>query len=127
MDDAAGEAQAMKIDRELIRGCSEMAVLRVLADGPMYGYQLAREIEQRTGGALALGHGTLYPLLYSLESKGLIEAVWKPSDEGPDRKYYSPTAKGRARLNDTSAQWLSLVRGMTQLFTQEPSKETAAG
>jgi len=106
----------MKIDRELIKGCSEIAVLRVLCDAPLYGYKLARELDRRSSGVLALGHGTLYPLLYNLENKGWIEAAWEPSADGPSRKVYAITATGRARLVETSSQWASLVSAMSRLF-----------
>jgi PadR family transcriptional regulator PadR len=117
----------MRIDRELLKGCSEMAVLRLLDERPMYGYQLAKELESRSAGALALGHGTLYPLLYSLEGKGHIRADWRPSGEGPDRKYYALTPQGRARLAETSEQWHLLVNAMARVLAGPPTEPSAAG
>jgi PadR family transcriptional regulator PadR len=117
----------MKIDRELLKGCSEMAVLRLLARETMYGYQLAKELERRSAGVLALGHGTLYPLLYNLESKGLISAERRPSDDGPDRKYYSVTDKGLARLGETSEQWAALVAGMARLLSPDEAEGLPQG
>src|SRR4051812_43542078 len=106
----------MRIDRELLKGASEMAVLRVLSTESMYGYHLAKELERRSGGVLALGHGTLYPLLYNLEDKGLIRAAMQPSGDGPPRKYSSLTDKGVARLSETAEQWSLLVGAMSRLF-----------
>ena len=62
----------MKIERELMRGAGPVAVLRLLEPGEKYGYELVQALERQTGGVLAMGQSTLYPLLYNLEAKGLV-------------------------------------------------------
>ena len=52
-----------------------------------------RRARRRTGGVLAMGRSTLYPLLYNLEAKELIKGVWRTSESGRDRKYYALTGK----------------------------------
>jgi len=105
----------MRIERELLKGVLPLAVLKLLKRRPMYGYELITEVARRTDGVLTLGQSTLYPLLYNLEAQGLIEAEWRSSDSGRDRKYYRLTDKGRKRLTRDLSQWEELVRGMGQL------------
>ena len=80
----------------LPRVCNEALILSALEGGPRHGYQLVLDLEERSGGAFRLRHGTLYPILHRLEADGLIEGAW--SDEGPRgrRKAYRLTAAGEA-------------------------------
>src|SRR5436190_23255237 len=91
-------ALAMKIESELMRGAGPLAVLKLLECGEMYGYELVEALAKRTDGVLGMGQSTLYPMLYNLEAQGLVEGVWRESDEGRDRKYYRLTGKGKKRL-----------------------------
>ena len=81
----------------LPRSCNEALILACLAGGPRHGYQLALDLETRSGGAFRLKHGTLYPILHRLEQEALIEGAW--DDEGPrgKRKAYRLTPAGQAR------------------------------
>jgi PadR family transcriptional regulator PadR len=111
----------VKIERELMRGAGPVAILRLLQAGEMYGYELADALAERSGGLLAMGHSTLYPLLYNLEGKGLIEARWSTADSGRKRKYYRLTDAGRRRLVEGTEQWRSLARAMTGLGILQPT------
>lgn len=115
----------MRIESELMRGAGPAAVLQLLDQREMYGYQLAEALDQRSDGVLAMGHSTLYPLLYNLEAKGLIRARWEESDSGRRRKYYGLTAKGRKRLARQRAQWQELVEALARLdFLSEQPEST---
>lgn len=81
----------------------------------MYGYELAEALDRRSGGVLALGHSTLYPLLYNLEDKGLITHRRSRVAQGRTRKYYGLTAEGRRWLEENSARWTELVEAMARL------------
>lgn len=106
----------MRIERELMRGAGPVAVLRLLEGGERYGYELVTLLEQRTNGVLAMGQGTLYPLLYNLEAKGLIDARSEvAADTGRPRKYYRLTDKGRRQLAADREQWQALTTAMTSL------------
>jgi len=107
----------MRIERELMRGAGPLAVLKLLERGEMYGYELVEALQRRTEGVLDMGQSTLYPMLYNLEAKGLIESDWRDADAeaARPRKYYRLTGAGRARLAKDSAQWASLVRAMSGL------------
>ena len=105
----------MKIERELMRGAGPTAVLRLLGNKEMYGYELVEALNKQTGGVLAMGQPTLYPMLYNLESKGLIEAEWRKADSGRDRKYYALTSKGKKRLETDAEAWRALTGAMVSL------------
>ncbi len=105
----------MKIETELLRGAGPLAVLKLLQHRHMYGYELVEAVSERTKGVLSLGQSTLYPLLYNLEAKGLIEATWETGDTGRDRKYYRLTTKGKKRLTEDEKQWSALVGAMQAL------------
>ncbi|MEZ6243144.1 MAG: helix-turn-helix transcriptional regulator [Phycisphaerales bacterium] len=105
----------MKLERELMRGAGPTAVLQLLANREMYGYELVEALSKRTDGVLAMGQSTLYPMLYNLEAKGLIEADWRTSDSGRDRKYYRLTGSGRKKLAADRKAWNALAGAMTAL------------
>ena len=73
-------------------------MLRLLAGGERYGYELVELLDRRTGGVLAMGQSTLYPLLYNLEAKGLLASRVATADNGRPRRYYRLTDKGKRRL-----------------------------
>ena len=106
----------MRIERELMRGAGPVAVLKLLEKRDMYGYELAEALASKTAGILDMGQSTLYPLLYNLESKGLIGSYWQsaPSTER-DRKYYHLTRDGRKRLAADSQQWKAVAQAMSAL------------
>lgn len=105
----------MKIERELMRGAGPVAVLKLLSGKPRYGYELVEALAEQTTGILAMGQSTLYPMLYNLESQGLVEATWATGPSGRTRKYYSLTAAGKKRLADDTAQWKSVVQALSHL------------
>ncbi|MCI0436318.1 MAG: PadR family transcriptional regulator [Gemmatimonadetes bacterium] len=105
----------MTIDRELMRGAGPVAVLQLLEQREMYGYELIGALDEATGGVLAMGQSTLYPMLYHLEAKGLIRGKWRRAASGRRRKYYSITAAGQKRLDRHRTEWrevLGALRGL---------------
>jgi PadR family transcriptional regulator, regulatory protein PadR len=79
------------------RGIHEVLILAVLRGGPGHGYQIALDVEDRTGGVFVFQHGTLYPILHRLEKAGRITGSWDPV-EGRRRKIYKLTPAGRRHL-----------------------------
>jgi PadR family transcriptional regulator PadR len=106
----------MKFESQLLKGIAPTVVLEVLSRGPMYGYELSRAVETRSADVLALGKGTLYPLLYNLEAKKLIKGKWETTDSGRKRRYYSITSKGEAQLARQKAQLVQLTKGLDVIF-----------
>jgi PadR family transcriptional regulator, regulatory protein PadR len=105
----------MRVDRELMRGAGPVAVLKLLESGEKYGYELVEQLEERSKGVLAMGQSTLYPMLYNLESQGLVKAEWRESESARGRKYYHLTSKGKKRLAADLQQWSALVEALSSL------------
>ena len=96
-----------KFQRELSAGTVSLALLAVLAtaQGPMYGYQIAKRLE-REGEALFGGkQSALYPVLRNLENAGFLASHVEPSIAGPPRRYYAITPTGRTALSEWTAAW----------------------
>ena len=105
----------MRIERELMRGAGPAAVMRLLSSGEKYGYELVQLLDRQSNGVLAMGQSTLYPLLYNLEAKGLLDSRIETADNGRPRKYYRLTDKGKRQLAKDQKQWAALSIAMGQL------------
>jgi PadR family transcriptional regulator PadR len=106
----------MKFESQLLKGIAPVVVLEILSRGPMYGYELSRSIEQRSGDILTLGKGTLYPLLYNLEARKLVRGKWEISQSSRKRRYYSITSRGKGQLAKQKAQLKELHTGLNHIF-----------
>lgn len=105
----------MRIERELMRGAGPVTVLKLLEDGPKYGYELVTALAEHAEGVLDMGQSPLYPMLYNLEAQGYVKASWAEGDTGRQRKYYSLTAAGKRRLADGVEQWRALAKAFVGL------------
>jgi PadR family transcriptional regulator, regulatory protein PadR len=96
-----------KFQKELSAGIVSLALLGLLAraDKPLYGYQIAKELET-FGPGLPVKQGTLYPVLRSLEAGRLLESIVEPSVAGPPRRYYSTTEEGRLAIGLWQESWI---------------------
>jgi PadR family transcriptional regulator PadR len=97
------------------RGTAELAVLSVLGDGALHGYELARRIEQQTRGALRFTLASLYPLLYRMEKRGWVRGAWETSESGRRRRCYSLTPQGKKELSPIRKEWAELFRALQHL------------
>ena len=91
--------------QQLLKGLIEPILLSVVSELPMYGYQIIKELEQKTEGYLKLKAGTIYPALTRLEKKGLLISRWEQTTERRGRRYYQITEKGRQFLASCSYDW----------------------
>ncbi len=98
---------AKKFQKELNAGTSSLILLSVLSrsDTPMYGYQIAKMLEESGPDIPIMKQGTLYPVLRSLEENGLLASTVEPSVSGPPRRYYNITGDGRAALTEWLEIW----------------------
>lgn len=97
-----------KFRKELSAGITSLALMSILnhADEPMYGYQIAKLMEEDDKQNVPLiKHGALYPVLRSLEGNGFLSSRVEPSIAGPPRRYYTITEKGRETLERWVAIW----------------------
>lgn len=96
-----------KFQKELAAGTVSLVLLTVLAraDRPMYGYQIAKQLEDASEGVIAGKQSALYPVLRNLEGSGLAESEVEPSVSGPPRRYYQITALGREVQRAWAESW----------------------
>jgi len=95
-------------------------VLHLMREEPVYGNRIMKGIEEMTDGALSVNPNTVYPLLRSLEERGLIEGAWEYPDKRT-RRFYSITSDGRAELErlrgglepilDSAIRSMTLIKG----------------
>jgi PadR family transcriptional regulator, regulatory protein PadR len=93
----------------LLPGTLDLLILKAVSLGRLHGYGVLLRIQQISGGALQIQQGALYPALYRLEQRGLIDSEWGTSDNNRRAKFYRLTATGRARLGDETASWNRLA------------------
>lgn len=110
-------------ERELKRGTLEMVLLRLLAQRPMYGYELVATLAERGGQAFQVKEGTLYPVLYRLENDGHIESRWEAPERGVPRKYYHLTPAGERALAARLAEWQAFVSAVARLLGKDGEGE----
>ncbi|QRO87668.1 PadR family transcriptional regulator [Kytococcus sedentarius] len=106
---------------EWMRGVLSLAVLRVLADGPTYGYAIASTLEE--SGLGAVKGGTLYPLLSRLEAAGHVTIEWRAGEGGPGRKYFALTDAGRDHLDREAAHWRAFTQTTSDFI--DPRRDDA--
>ena len=104
-----------RTDASIKRGSAELAVLSLLMSGPRYGYDIARQIEQETGGLLKFDVASLYPLLYRMEKQRWVKAYWEKAANGRRRRYYRLTASGEKKLGALRSQWVDFFRALNQV------------
>jgi PadR family transcriptional regulator PadR len=84
-----------------------MLLLAVLRAGPGHGYELRERLAERSGGALEVPEGSLYPALHKLERGGQVASAWD-SSSGRRRRVYRLTRSGRRALQDGQRGWRAL-------------------
>lgn len=89
----------------LLQGTLELIVLQLLRAEPTNGYDLSLRIQAISSDVLQVNAGSLYPALYRLEERGLIESEWQETPNGRRAKVYSLTSAGRKELTDQRESW----------------------
>ena len=91
--------------REAKKGTAELVVLSLLEAEPRHGYELAKLIEDRSGGALTFNFASLYATLYKLEERKWIQGRWVEKAGQRRRRYYRITGEGREVLAAQRREW----------------------
>lgn len=102
--------------QQLLKGLIDPIILSIVNRLPMYGYQIVKELELRTGGYLKLAGGTVYPSLMRLENNGLVVSKWKQITQARGRRYYQITEKGRQFLASRSNEWQDFCKVVSRLI-----------
>ncbi len=95
------------------KGVLELCILNAVAGKERYGYELVKALVSSPG--LGVTEGTLYPLLSRLRVQGLLSTRLEESSEGPARKYYSLTARGREVMAAMNEYFEDLIKGTLKL------------
>lgn len=103
-------------NRELVKGSTSLLLLQLLEERDMYGYELVKELENRSGNEFSVKEGTLYPALHKLEKQEYIECYWQEQEKGPARKYYRITEAGKEMLLEKTREWNDFVSVMNKMM-----------
>jgi PadR family transcriptional regulator, regulatory protein PadR len=110
----------MEPSAELLPGTLDLLILKAVSLGKLHGYGVLLRIGQISGGALQIQQGALYPALYRLEHRGLIESEWGTSENNRRAKFYRLTAAGRRRLGEEEASWNRLAEAIALALRATP-------
>src|SRR3954471_22813831 len=102
---------------QLLRGALDAAALAVVADQDGYGYDVLRRL--RAAGMTEVGDASVYGTLRRLYRSGALTSYVMPSDEGPHRRYYGITDRGRAQLEEARVIWTDFSRTLSALLNTE--------
>ena len=101
---------------ELKKGGVQLCILALLKEGKKYGFQIIKELRERSNGYFDLKEGTLYPALHRLEKRGYLTSEWVTENDRPPRKYYTLTKKGRSILKSASSEWRKMVESVNEVL-----------
>ncbi|HIN34491.1 MAG TPA: PadR family transcriptional regulator [Dehalococcoidia bacterium] len=104
--------------QEMLKGNTDTLLLAILEKEAMYGYQIVKEVDERSSGYFAFKEGTLYPALHRLEKAKLIEGRWEDTSNNVRRRYYLITAKGLQALTDRLSEWQRFTIAMDSIMRQ---------
>ena len=103
-------------NKELLKGNTETLLLSLLAEEPMYGYHIVKEMERRSRGYFRFKEGTLYPALHRLEKAELVKGIWGEADSGVPRRYYHITPRGQGVLEERHKEWRRFSRAVNSIM-----------
>lgn len=101
------EIAAENIKSQMRKGVLEYCILRILSKKEAYASSMLEELQ---AADMLVVEGTIYPMLIRQKNQGLLTYRWEESPQGPPRKYYSITDKGREVLAQMDAEWTDIVK-----------------
>jgi PadR family transcriptional regulator len=110
----------MAAHTELKRGSADLMILAVLEERQRHGYEIARLIDDRSGGVLRFHVGSLYPMLYRMERRGWIDGHWLEKSGQRRRRYYKLSPAGRKVLLEQRASWHELLTALHRVARIDP-------
>jgi PadR family transcriptional regulator PadR len=97
-------------------GTLDALILKTVATGARHGYGIARYLEETTDNALRVEEGSLYPALYRLERRGLIESEWRQSELKRRARFYRLTREGRGQLARETKAWAEFAAAVSRVL-----------
>ena len=111
----------MSLERELRRGSAEVLILALLEGRQRHGYEIGQLIDERSDGAINYHTASLYPTLYRLEDRRLIEGRWVEKPSQRRRRYYRLTAAGRRVLAAQRSTWHTFMLALGKVAGIKPA------
>jgi PadR family transcriptional regulator, regulatory protein PadR len=111
----------MSHDRELRKGSAEVLILSLLDERDRHGYELAKLIDRRSDGALKFHVASLYPTLYRLERRGLIQGRWVEKNGQRRKRFYRLTAGGQKMLASQRRSWSAFFAALNRVARIRPA------
>lgn len=108
----------MEINKELLKGSTQMMILKLLETEDLYGYKMIKKLSEKSQNIFNLKEGTLYPILHELEKSQLVETYWENTESTRKRKYYKITSKGKKALKKKKVEWDRYIEGINNLFME---------
>lgn len=97
----------MAVDKSLLTGSTTTLILKLLEEKDMYGYEMIDTLAKKSDHTFDLKAGTLYPLLHTLEKKGMVSSYEETSANDRTRKYYHLTKDGQGLLAQKQQEWMA--------------------
>ena len=114
----------MRPSSEAMKGLTPLLVLDALAQGELSGIEIVRRIRERSASGFEIPEGTIYPLLYRLETKGTVRGRWREGSGRRRQRVYALTRSGGAVLASERTTWLSLIASLSKVL--DPPASTGA-
>lgn len=97
---------------QMRKGVLEYCILSILANNDAYASDIIKELKE---ARMIVVEGTMYPLLTRQKNAGLLSYRWEESQQGPPRKYYTLTEKGKAFLEELDKSWQDLITAVSSI------------
>jgi PadR family transcriptional regulator PadR len=98
----------------MLKGVLEGSILAIIQQKEVYGYEISQALKGYGFGDIS--EGTIYPLLLRLEKNGSLNSIYSESKQGPKRKYYLLTAKGKQELLEFQLNFQEMVEAVFKLL-----------
>ena len=102
-------------DKGLLSGTTMLLLLSLLSEKDCYGYEIIRELKERSEDVFQFKEGTLYPVLHKMEADGYVKSYRKEADNGKLRTYYKITGLGDEQLASEKEKWNEYARGVAKV------------
>jgi PadR family transcriptional regulator PadR len=103
------------------KGSADLFILALIDEADHHGYEIGRQIELRSGGAVRFTMASLYATLYRLEERALLKGRWVEKAGQRRRRYYRITDSGRAMLASQREDWSRFIAALTQVAGVKPA------
>jgi PadR family transcriptional regulator PadR len=110
------KGNTVSLQDQIRKGSTEILILKLLTEEPMYGYQISQELHRRSGGYFEMKEGLIYPTLHRMAQGGLLKSEWRAAGTARRRKYYAITEKGQQALSEQITEWDTFIKKLLQLL-----------